>query len=77
MPRCTAPSFPDRLLLVNTPTRFNSETTKHLAADLAERLGSPYVTVPIGDFVDRTAEVLASLTIRTAEGSKIWRPRPS
>lgn len=64
----------DRLLLVNTPTRFNSETTKHLAADLAERLGSPYVTVPIGDFVDRTAEVLASLTIRTAEGAKNLAP---
>lgn len=66
----------DHLLLVNTPTRFNSETTKHLAADLAARLGSPYVTVPIGDFVDRTAEALASLTISTAAGEKNLAPTP-
>lgn len=64
----------DRLLLVNTPTRFNSETTKGLAADLAARLGAPYVTIPIGDFVDRTADTLASLTIRTADGEKNLAP---
>lgn len=51
------------VLLVNTPTRFNSETTKHLAADLAARLASPYVTIPIGDFVDNTVSALDGITI--------------
>lgn len=58
----------DQVLLVNTPTRFNSETTKNLAATLARHLGSPYVTVPIGDFIDSTVNVLGSLTISTEKG---------
>lgn len=60
----------DQLLLVNTPTRFNSETTKTLAAQLAKNLGSPYVTVPIGDFIDRTVDALGGLTISTEKGEK-------
>ena len=64
----------DHLLLVNTPTQFNSETTKGLAADLAARLGSPYVTLPIGGFVDETARALASVVIRTSEGERSLSP---
>lgn len=60
----------DRLLLVNTPTRFNSETTKNLAANLAQNLGSPYVTVPIGEFVDRTADTLSRISIPSEKGEK-------
>lgn len=60
----------DALLLVNTPTRFNSATTKRIAADIAGNLGSPYLTIPIGDFVDETARVLGGLTISTAAGKK-------
>lgn len=52
---------PENLLLVNTPTRFNSEMTKGLARKLAENLGSPYVTVPIGSFIDETAKALEGL----------------
>lgn len=52
---------PENLLLVNTPTRFNSEMTKTLARKLADRLGTPYVTVPIGSFIDETASVLEGL----------------
>ncbi len=64
----------DHLLLVNTPTRYNSETTKSLAADLAARLGSPYAVLPIGRFVDETAEAIASVTIRTEEGTRQLTP---
>ena len=45
----------DHLLLVNTPTRYNSEMTKELAKGLAARLGSPYLSIPIGQFIDETA----------------------
>lgn len=51
----------DRLLLVNTPTRFNSETTKSLAKKLADNLESPYLTIPIGKFIDETAAALDGL----------------
>ncbi len=54
----------ENVLLVNTPTRFNSETTKTLAADLASRLGSPYVTLPIGHFIDETVSDIHSLSYR-------------
>lgn len=53
----------DHLLLVNTPTRYNSEMTKGLAKDLATRLGSPYLTIPIGQFIDETAKTLEGLPI--------------
>lgn len=49
---------PDHILLVNTPTRFNSETTKNLARELAARLGCPYVISPIGSFIDDTEKEL-------------------
>lgn len=60
----------DALLLVNTPTRFNSATTKRIAAGIAGNLGSPYLTIPIGDFVDETARVLGGLSVSTAAGEK-------
>lgn len=66
----------DRLLLVNTPTRYNSETTKGLAAKLAARLGTPYAVIPIGDFVDDTVRTLASVTIGTGEGQRTLAPTP-
>ncbi len=53
----------ENLLLVNTPTRYNSETTKSLAAALAQNLGAPYVTIPIGDATEETAKTLAALEI--------------
>ncbi|WP_299144966.1 NAD(+) synthase [uncultured Dialister sp.] len=49
------------LLLVNTPTRFNSEMTKGLARKLADNLESPYLTIPIGSFIDETAAALEGL----------------
>ena len=61
---------PENLLLVNTPTRYNSETTKNLAKNLAENIGAPYLTIPIGDFVDKTVDALDGLSA-TAGGKHI------
>lgn len=55
------------VLLVNTPTRFNSETTKNLAKTLADNLDSPYVTIPIGHFVDETVAALDGLSISAGQ----------
>ena len=64
----------DSVLLVNTPTKYNSETTKGLAADLAGRLGSPYTVIPIGDFIGRTAETLSRCSVRTARDEQSLAP---
>jgi NAD+ synthase (glutamine-hydrolysing) len=40
---------PQNVILVNMPTKFNSETTKGIAADIAKNLGCPYMVIPIGD----------------------------
>lgn len=53
----------DHLLLVNTPTKFNSQMTKDMAKQLADNLGSPYLTIPIGDFIDDTASALEGLSL--------------
>ena len=51
----------DKVLLVNMPSRFNSATTKGLAAQLAERLGCRSMIVPIEESV---AHAVAQLTSR-------------
>lgn len=53
----------NNLLLVNTPTRHNSEATKKLAATLAQNLAAPYVTIPIDSATEETAKTLATLEI--------------
>lgn len=53
----------DHLLLVNTPTRFNSEMTKDLARKLSDHLEAPYLTIPIGSFIDETARALEGLLV--------------
>ena len=44
----------DNVLLVNMPSRFNSNTTKNLAKTLAENLSCAYMVVPIQESVDFT-----------------------
>ena len=53
----------DHLLLVNTPTRFNSEMTKGFAKELATNLSASYLTIPIGGFIDDTAKALEGLPL--------------
>ena len=49
---------PHQVLLVNMPSRYNSELTKNLAQQLAENLGCCYTIVPINDSVAHTVEQL-------------------
>ena len=44
----------DNVLLVNMPSKYNSNTTKNLAKTLAENLGCAYMVVPIQESVDFT-----------------------
>ena len=44
----------DNVLLVNMPSKFNSNTTKNLAKTLAENLSCAYMVVPIQESVDFT-----------------------
>ncbi len=54
---------PERLLLVNMPSRYNSPTTRGLARRLAANLGCFYADIPIEDSV--------ALTVRQVDGLRI------
>lgn len=45
---------PEKVLLVNMPSVYNSATTKGLAQELAQNLGCDYAIVPIQESVDHT-----------------------
>ena len=53
----------DNVLLVNMPSKFNSDTTKNLAKTLADNLGCAYMVVPIQESVDYTVKQLESSPI--------------
>lgn len=53
----------DNVLLVNMPSRFNSNTTKNLAKTLAENLGCAYMVVPIQESVDFTIKQIETCEI--------------
>ena len=53
----------ENVLLVNMPSRFNSETTKDLAHALAESLGCYYAVFPIEESVQYTMEQIAATPI--------------
>lgn len=55
---------PENVLLINMPSRYNSETTKDLAATLANNLGCLYAIVPIEDSVELTTAQLQQCKIR-------------
>ena len=50
----------ENVFLVNMPTRFNSNTTKNAAKDLAENLGCPYMVAPIETVAKTLCESLAA-----------------
>ena len=51
----------DNVLLVNMPSKYNSNTTKNLAKTLAENLGCAYMVVPIQESVDFTIKQIENL----------------
>lgn len=54
---------PDNILLVNMPSKFNSKTTKDLAAQLAHNLGCLYTVMPIEQAVEHTACQISSTPV--------------
>ena len=54
---------PERLLLVNLPSKYNSDTTRGLAQEIAANLGCLYTVVPIQDAVDLTIEQLRRIPL--------------
>lgn len=58
----------ENLLLVNMPSRFNSATTRNLAADLAGNLGCLYAEVGIEDSVAVTRAQMDGLEARSRDG---------
>jgi NAD+ synthase (glutamine-hydrolysing) len=59
---------PENLLLVNMPSRFNSDTTKNLARALADNAGCFYADVSIEDSVAVTRSQLDGLAIKSLDG---------
>lgn len=59
---------PEQILLINMPSRFNSETTKGLSAKLAKNLGCLYGVMPIQEVVEYTVEQL-NTTVLTNLGT--------
>ena len=48
---------PDRVAAFNMPSRFNTETTRSIAAELARALGVHYGVIPIQDLADHVERV--------------------
>jgi NAD+ synthase (glutamine-hydrolysing) len=54
---------PERVVLVNMPSKYNSQTTKDLAFQLAQNLGCKYYVLPIEDSVKHTVSELHDVDI--------------
>ncbi len=59
---------PDQLLLVNMPSRYNSDTTRSLARELAGNLGCLYADVPIEESVALTGRQVDGLLAASLDG---------
>ena len=55
---------PDDILLVNMPSRFNSDTTKSLAQKLAENLKTNYAVFPIEESVQNTIKEITNTSVK-------------
>ncbi len=61
---------PENLLLVNMPSRFNSQTTRSLARELASNTGCYYADIPIEDSVAVTLKQIDGLSIESVDGTR-------
>ncbi len=59
---------PEQLLLVNMPSRYNSDTTRNLARQLAGNLGCLYAEVPVEESVATTVSQVDGLWARSLDG---------
>ncbi len=53
----------DNILLVNMPSKFNSNTTKNIAKSLATNLGTKYMVMPIQQSLEYTVEQIETTEI--------------
>lgn len=60
----------ENLLLVNTPSIFNSETTKRLARQISGNLETYFAEIPITPFIDASVTTLDGLKITSLTGEK-------
>lgn len=68
---CAHALGPENVLLLNLPSRFNSATTKALAARLAKNLGCRYAVLPIQEAVDLTIRQIETTPIENlSDGTK-------
>jgi NAD+ synthase (glutamine-hydrolysing) len=54
---------PSNILLVNMPSRYNSDVTKSLAKELADNLGCLYTVIPVQDSLELTRRQIISAEI--------------
>lgn len=66
----------ENVLLVNTPTKYNSSLTKNLAEELATNLSSPYAVLPIGQFTDDTIASLQKISIQKGNTNQLLMLSP-
>ena len=64
---------PENLLLVNLPSRYNSDTTKSIAQTIAQRLGAHYATIPIQESVDHTQAQVDGTVIHSYATGADWQ----
>lgn len=62
---------PGDLLLVNMPSRFNSDLTRTMACKLAQALDRPFVEVSIEESVELTTKQLEGLCAKAPSGSPV------
>ncbi len=64
---------PDKVLLANLPSVYNSATTRNLAEELAKNLGCLYAVIPIQEAVDLTVKQLSRTEIvNTRDGKRTY-----
>lgn len=61
---------PGNVLLVNMPSKFNSQTTRSLAMKLASNLGCLYTVIPIQKAVDNTVKQISQTPVVDLDGGK-------
>ena len=61
----------ENLLLVNMPTKYNSQTTIQIAQSLANNIGCWYTSVPIGESLALTQRQIDGLISKNAKGDEL------
>lgn len=61
---------PENIYAINMPSRFNSDTTKNAAFELATNLGINYTSIPIQDSYEYTVNQLENAEFTRLDGTK-------